>query len=268
MIGAVLVCAVISQARSQTPNLNSPVYAPKTKDWADLAKLPDWTGVWRPDGKSHTQTGVPWNPTAAAQVAEQKKAEAEGHPKFVLDGCLPPGMPGWMLMSNEAMEILFTPGRVTMLGDGDGNRLRRIYTDGRGHAEDPDLSFHGDSTAHWEGEGPNMTLVIDTVGILPQAQLALSEGIGLANNGDMHVQERIHLVKPTELHDDLVITASKLLTAPYKTTRVWIRQRLPPDITEAVCQQGMMRAAKDELGNDIFVPHKMSAYGQPEADGK
>ena len=71
-------------------------------------------------------------------------------------------MPSWMLMTHNAMEILFTPGRITMLGEGDGNRMRRIYTDGRRHPEDPDLTIHGHSIGHWEGD----TLVVDTVGII------------------------------------------------------------------------------------------------------
>jgi hypothetical protein len=76
-----------------------------------------------------------------------------------------------MLVTHNAMEILFTPGRVTMLGESDGNRLRRIYTDGRPHPDTPDPTFHGHSIGHWEGD----TLVVDTVDILPQAPLAISE---------------------------------------------------------------------------------------------
>ena len=205
---------------------------------------------------------MPWNAAVRPQIAQMEKEEAEGRPRFILYGCLPPGTPSWMLMSHEAMEILFTPGRVTILGDGDGNRLRRIYTDGRKHVEDPDPTFFGDSVGRWEGT----TLVIDTVGILPQVQLAVSEAVGLPNNGDMHVVERIHMVKPGELHDDLEITAPKVLSGTYRTTRIWTKQTIPPDITEAVCQQGMMRPAKDEHGNDIFKPQRMNELGQPIAD--
>lgn len=205
---------------------------------------------------------MPWSAAVAPQIAEMQKEEAQGRPRFILYGCLPPGSPSWMLMSHEAMEILFTPGRVTILGDGDGNRLRRIHTDGRGHPEDPDLTFFGDSIGHWEGK----TLVIDTIAILPQVQLAVSESVGLPNNGDMHVRERIYLAKPDELHDDLEITAPKILSRPYKTTRFWVKQTIPPDITEAVCQQGMMKPGKDQHGNAVFTPQRMNEYGEPIAD--
>ena len=46
-----------------------------------------------------------------------------------------------MLVTHNSMEILFTPGRVTLLGESDGNRLRRIYTDGRTHPADPNRLF-------------------------------------------------------------------------------------------------------------------------------
>ena len=93
----------------------------------------------------------------------------------------------------------YTPGRVTLLGESDGNRLRRIYTDGRPHPDDPDPTFHGHSIGHWEGN----TLVVDTVGIIPQAFIAISEAAAVPNNGDMHIIEHIHLADKDILHDDL-----------------------------------------------------------------
>ena len=96
-----------------------------------------------------------------------------------------------------------------MLGESDGNRLRRIYTDGRGHPEDEELTFHGHSIGRWEGD----TLVVETVNVLPQAYIAVSEAVGVANNGDMKIMERIHLAAPDILHDDLEIVAPKILTA-------------------------------------------------------
>jgi hypothetical protein len=172
--------------------------------------------------------------------------------------CLPEGMPTWMLISHNAMEILFTPGRVTLLGESDGNRLRRIYTDGRGHPDDPDPTFHGHSIGHWEGD----TLVVDTVGVAPEAYLAIGEAVGLPNNGDLHVVERIHLSAPDTLADELEITAPKILTGPWKTTRLFQRHRARKfDIVEGVCRQGDFRSAQDKQGNAILVPAHTTADG-------
>lgn len=223
--------------------------------WADLGKLPDWSGVWVPDQRdqdAQVRTNpTPWNAKAAKEVAHLEAEEEAGRPKGLFTNCLPEAMPSWMLISHNAMEILFTPGRVTMLGESDGNRLRRIYTDGRGHPDDPDLTFFGHSVGHWEGQ----TLVVDTIGVLPQAYVAVSEAVGIPNNGDLHVTEHIHLAGPDTLADDLEITAPHVLSRPWKTTRLFHRAKGPGgDIEEGVCLQGGFAQQRDENGDDVFVP--------------
>jgi hypothetical protein len=232
--------------------VNSP---PKPKDWTDLAKLPDWSGVWTPNvsdqQRREKSDPIPWNRKAADEIARLEAQERAGNPKGLFVNCLPEGMPSWMLITHNAMEFLFTPGRVSILGESDGNRLRRIYTDGRSHPPDPDPSFHGHSIGHWEGE----TLVVDTVGVLPETYIALSEAVGLPNNGDMHIVERIHLVGPDKLADDLEISAPNVLTKTWKTSRFLFRQRARKyDIAEGVCIQGNFSEGKDSSGNSIFVP--------------
>ncbi len=232
---------------------------PTAQQYADLAKLPDWSGVWNPvisdqDRRIRTDP-TPWNEKAAAEVAQMFAEEKAGKPRPLFVECLPEGMPAWMLVTHNALEFLFTPGRVTILGESDGNRLRRIYTDGRPHPEEPDPTFHGHSIGHWEGD----TLVVDTVGVLPQAYVAISEAVGVPNNGDLHVIERIHLAGNDYLHDDLEIIAPKILTKPWKTTRIFTRQRARKfDIAEGVCLQGSFSEAVDSDGNAGFVavPHQ------------
>jgi hypothetical protein len=228
---------------------------PQAKDWSALASLPDWSGVWTPnmtDQERRIETDpVPWNKAAAAEIARLTAAEQAGDPKGLFINCLPEGMPSWMLITHNAVEFLFTPGRVTILGESDGNRLRRIYTDGRGHPADPDPTFHGHSIGHWEKD----TLVVDTVAILPEAYLAVSEAVGVPNDGDLHVIERIRLDKPDVLRDDLEIIAPHVLTKPWKTSRFLFRQRARKyDIVEGVCLQGNYSESTDAAGNAVFVP--------------
>jgi hypothetical protein len=230
---------------------------PTAQDWTALAKLPDWSGVWTPvisDQEAQEKGNTPpWKPQVAKQMAHLAAEEDAGRPFPIIDHCFPTGMPSWMLITHNAFEVLFTPGRVTILGEGDGNRLRRIYTDGRAHPADPDPSFHGHSIGRWEGD----TLVIDTVGVLPKAYLAISEAVGIPNNGDMHIVERMHLQGPDTLDDDLVITANKVLTKPWSTTRKYYRQRARKfDIMEGVCEQGSFTEAVDKNGNSTFAPIK------------
>lgn len=237
---------------------NDAINAPPTpKDWAVLAKLPDWSGVWTPvisDQVRQERTNPPpWKPEIAKQVAHLYAEESAGRPTLVFDHCFPEGMPSYMLITHNAFELLLTPGRVTLLGEGDGNRMRRIYTDGRAHSPDPDPSFYGESVGHWQGD----TLVVDTIGLFPQVFLAVNEAVGVPNNGDLHTVERIHLEGADTLVDELQITAGKLLSKPWQTTRKYSRQRSKKyDIVEGVCTQGQFTDGVDKDGNAIFVPVK------------
>jgi hypothetical protein len=245
------LCVWSAVGNADSTVINPP---PQPKDWSSLSSLPDWSGVWTPnmtDQRRRVDTDpVPWNKAAAAQVAKLEAAEQAGDPKGLFVNCLPESMPSWMLITHNALEFLFTPGRVTILGESDGNRLRRIYTDGRAHPADPDPTFHGHSIGHWENE----TLVVDTVAVLPETYLAVSEAVGIPNNGDLHVVERIHLDKPDVLRDDLEITAPHVLTRPWKTSRFFFRQRARKyDIVEGVCLEGNYSEGKDAAGNAAFV---------------
>jgi hypothetical protein len=227
-----------------------------------VAATPDFDGVWLPDVKDQSRqetTNIPpWQPAIVPQIEHLAAEEKAGRPFLILNHCLPHGMPSWMLISHNAFEWLTTPGRITMLGEVDGNRMRRIYTDGRAHPQDPDLTLHGHSIGHWEGD----VLVVDTTAIAPQAYIAISEAVGVPNDGDMHVVERFHLEKPNVLYDELEITAPKVLTAPWRTTRIF--RRYPDrhyEIIEGECVQEDLVPGKDEYGNDIFVSHPQNPDG-------
>jgi hypothetical protein len=97
--------------------------------------------------------------------------------------------------------------------------------------------------------------VVDTIGILPETYIAVSEAVGVPNNGDLHVIEHIRLDKPDMLRDDLEVIAPHVLTKPWKTSRFLFRQRARKyDIVEGVCLQGSYSEGKDASGNSVFVP--------------
>jgi hypothetical protein len=231
-----------------------PINPPWTPElWAEVAKLPDWSGTWTPDITDQVAqergNPPPWNEKAAKMIVAQDADFKAGRPHLVFSNCVPESMPSWMLISHNSLEFLFTPGRVTMLGESDSNRLRRVYTDGRPHPEDPDLTFHGHSIGHWEGD----VLVIDTVGVRPQATIAISEAHGVPNNGDMHIKERIYLKNPVTMHVEMEITAPHVLTKPWKSTRIYYRQRKQKfDIVEGICIEANLNETLDKDGNHIF----------------
>jgi hypothetical protein len=245
--------AVVGAAAPAAPEMNP---APKAEDWTAISKLPDWSGYWIPNIRDQTvqETGntPPWNEKIAKEMAAARAEEKAGSPRGLFANCLPEGLPGGMLVNHVGMEWVFAPGRVLMFGDGDGNKLRRIYTDGRAHTPDVNPTLYGESIGRWDGQ----TLVVDTTGILPQAILAINQAIGVPNDGDMHVLERIHLEGANTLHDELTITAPKILTRPWKTTRIFTRdRRRVTEIREAICVQGaMFEEGKDKAGHAGWVP--------------
>jgi len=238
--------------------------APGTAGWSAIAQLPDLTGVWTPGpldrfGPGST-TAPPWKPEQAAQIAALQKLEAEGRPQNIYTNCLPEGLPSSVTQTLNSVEFLQTPGRVTILGEFDGNRLRRIWTDGRGHPADPDPTFSGHSTGRWE----KTALVIDTVGILPQVFIPMGQGVGLPNNGDMHVTERVELTGADSLKWTITVEAPHVLSRPWTVERSFVRHRERSyDLVESSCRQGDFFDDVDARGNAIFAPVPKDAGGAP-----
>jgi hypothetical protein len=235
-------------------------HGPSADDWAALAKLPDWSGIWQPDvldqNRQAKENDYPWTIAAATEIDKRIQLEKDGKPGGSHNTCLPWGMPGFMAITHNTIEILFTPGRLTILGELDGNNLRRIYTDGRPHPKDGDLTYHGHSIGQWRGTGQTATLDVDTVDILPEVEIALSEGVGIPGGDGIHVVEHMHLVSTNVLADDMEITAPKVLDTTYKTRRSFFRRGWGPewDIVEGVCAQGSYVDQVDPKGFAIFVP--------------
>lgn len=220
---------------------------------------PDISGVWLPDLQDQRDqekgNPPPWTAKARAQFDAMEARESDGNSHGIFVNCLPQGMPSSMAITHNAIEFLVTPGRITITGELDGNSVRRIYTDGRKHPEDPDPSFSGHSIGHWE----NGTLVVDTIAIHPEVLVATTETAGLPNNGDMHIVERWRFAGSNLLLNDMEITAPHILTKPWKTARKFFREPGgSADFVSGVCIEGNSDPAVDKDGNHVFVPRKNS----------
>jgi hypothetical protein len=131
--------------------------------------------------------------------------------------CRPPQFVGYNGGFVDMVEVLFTPGRVTLTSE--MGLIRRIYTDGRALPPDPEPSNMGTSIGHWEGN----TLVVETIGLNPES---LFPGIapGAPKIGrDARVSERISLKDPNTLQIETTLVAPDILTAPDKRTRSYAR---------------------------------------------
>ena len=194
--------------------------AAKPNPYAELNKLPDWTGVWEPArfaGRPNpppagTPPGPPAPPKltpayAAKYAAFQEKNRKTPGLNFVTDvaNCVPPGLPGSMNQPYP-MEFLFTPGRVTILIE-TYSMVRRVYLDGQVKPEDTDASYQGTSVGHWDGD----TLVVETTNILPET----SPIQGIIGHSEMFkVTERMRLEDPETLQVQTTVEDPAVFVEP------------------------------------------------------
>ncbi len=207
--------------------------------WAAIAKLPDMEGIWemtfgrrraaQVTARGAGDFGPPAQFTLTPKYEEMRKEFAANPPHdSPMANCVPPGMPG-IMSQPYPIEILFTPGMVTVIAEA-FMQVRHIYTDGRAHPEDPDLTFNGNSIGHWDGD----TLVVDSVGFTPDTALGMN--MGVRHSDKMHIVERFHLADPKTLEIETTIDDPEALARPWSRTITYARH---PDWTlaEYICQQ-------------------------------
>jgi hypothetical protein len=242
-----LDAGVSAQARSATRSGPTPT-------------LPDWSGAWIRPFEAFVQENSrlrdPANPIAprltpayAALLAESRRglsnrgfesapagavANEEPRRRMNSEDCLPTGMPNMMRYA-FAFEFLFTPGRVTIILEHDDTSVRRIYTDGRPHSDDPDPTYNGESIGRWEGE----TLVVHTTAISRNAELIA----GVPTSGHAAITERIHLVDKDHLQIDVTVEDPIALLAPWRVTRVY--DRTMPMFFERHCVENNREKSSD-----------------------
>ena len=237
---AVLAMAAAAPAMRQAAAAETPQQ--RTAAYAALGKLPDWeTGVWQIDWASLFGAGgrpepPALTPDAAAKLAAFRAGMKNGeNVQNQNANCIPPGTPQIMQMPYP-LEFIFSPGRVTIAIETD-SQVRRVFTDGRKHMDDPDLTFNGDSIGHWEGKD----LVIDTIGLEPHTEI--SQGVG--HSDQIHVVERVHQVSADRIDIATTITDPGVLTKPWTVNRPYLRHR-DWQIQEYVCEQNNHDSADQE----------------------
>lgn len=151
--------------------------------------------------------------------------------------CLPPGMPAMMSMA-YGMEVMQTKDKITFFSELN-DALRRVYLDGRKPSQKvlDDPTYAGYSTGHWEGD----TLVVDTVALRDDTFI---EGF-TPHSDQMTVHERIRLLEPTLLEDEITVTDPKALVQPWSTVKKY-RKAQPgsgkDELREFACAEGLSDA--------------------------
>ncbi len=129
-----------------------------------------------------------------------------------------------MLNLPGAYEFIVTPEQVWILTEY-GPNIVRIYTD-RGHLAPEDLwpTYNGDSVGHWEGD----TLVFDTISLKGGGDGdTIIDRTGIVLSDQMHIVTRMRKIDADTIEAQFVVEDSKAFTAPWHTTKRFMR--LPPD---------------------------------------
>jgi hypothetical protein len=246
MLQASFVCRVAALPLLLSAALSVPAIAqvtakPTPAAFAELAKLPDFGGVWEVTrGRAPaagTRPAAPEQPSLTPKYAELLKAYRANPPQdSVAANCVPPGMPG-VMSQPYPLEFILSPGKVTIIAEA-YMQVRHIYTDGRSHPEDPDLTFNGHSIGHWEKD----TLVVDTIGFSPLTSL----GAGMQHSDKMHIVERMRLSAPDNLEIVTTVEDKEALTQPFTRAANFGRHR-DWVTAEYICQENN-RNSVDERG--------------------
>ena len=215
------------------------------------AKPPDLTGVWAVyrgarggDPKlAPTEAGpLALKPEYAKPYEARRAAEAEANKRGeqLANGsalCIPYGVPTMMSVAIYPVEIIQTPRQVTIISEA-FSEVRRVYLDRpQEKLEDVPPGYYGRSVGRWEGD----TLVVDTIGI----KTSVSGYRGMPHSEQMRVIERLRLVAPDYLHDQVTIEDPVVLDKPVVYTLAY--KRMPGyEMVEFVCDNN--REFVDEKG--------------------
>jgi hypothetical protein len=213
-----------------------------------FATLPNWSGLWNPigglifdpstadpKGNNAQQPGDREHPPYNSEWEAKYKAKLDrtiaGYFADPITDCIPHGMPRLMGGIPGPLEFVVTPEQTWIIWEY-GSQLRRIYTDRRDHlpVEDRFNSWTGHSIGHWEGD----TLVVDTVSMRGDTQY---DRTGAPHSDQVHLVERMRLVDPDTLENEMTIEDPVAFTKPWRVNRHY--RRLPGDtfVSEVVCTE-------------------------------
>ncbi len=123
--------------------------------------------------------------------------------------CMPPNFPrAWTLPQH--IKIVQTPDLMVLLHEFNA-AYREVFLDGRPLPEDPNPTWNGYSTAHWEGD----TLVIETIGIRDDMWLDIQ---GSPVTESARVTERLKRVNFGLMEVEIAVDDPKAYTRPWSVT--------------------------------------------------
>ncbi|HET7924852.1 MAG TPA: DUF6152 family protein [Rhodanobacteraceae bacterium] len=169
-----------------------------------------------------------WNEVAKSRISGSYATDNVAN-------CLPPGVPA-MMSAAYGMEIMQDEQKITFFSEHQ-DALRRVYLDGRKPTPEilADPTYAGYSTGRWEGD----TLVVDTVALTTKSYID-----GASPHSDkMTVHERMRIVEPGVIENQITVNDPEALTEPWRTTRRYRKASYPNDqLREFACAEGLRDA--------------------------
>jgi hypothetical protein len=229
----------IPRTPSGEPDLKAP--APRTADGK-----PDFSGMWfanvpakdyckekdciQEERMAREQInigiklpgGLPYTDWSKEQMAQRRANGGREDPHTY---CKPPNFPrAWTLP--QYIKIVQTPSLMVLLHEFNA-AYREVFLDGRPLPEDPNPTWNGYSTAHWEGD----TLVIETNGIRDDMWLDIQ---GSPVTEAARVTERLKRINFGIMQVEIAVNDPKAYTKPWSVT---IEMAVQADTTmlEEIC---------------------------------
>ena len=177
------------------------------------------------DGPRGPQEGGPVKrPRRAAEDAATKRGEPLATPAVE---CVPYGFPRMMSVALYPLEIIQRSTQITMVTEAFSEVRRVFMNQPQLPIDEVPPGYYGHSVGRWEGD----VLVVDTVGIkttIPAYRM-------IPHSDQMRITERIRLVAPDYLHDQITIEDPVALEKPLTYTLAY--RRLPNyKMVEFVCE--------------------------------
>jgi hypothetical protein len=184
---------------------------------------------------------------APAAVLEKRIAGADAGRIFAnsLSRCLPGGMPEMLFGAPYPIQIIESPGQVTMLFE-EQNHFRIVHMGGQ-HPVDPDPSWMGHSIGHWDGD----TLVVDTVGLNDRATLDM---VGTPQSEKLHIVERYRRSAADSIEIQVAIDDPDTFARPWVAGTAWRSVAPGTQVNEYICENN--RNDVDAEGFQSFTAHE------------
>jgi hypothetical protein len=231
--------AGVPRTESGAPDLKAP--APRTSDGK-----PDFSGMWfanvpakdyckekdciQEERMAREQInlgiklkdGLPYTEWSKAEMAKRRANGGREDPHTY---CMPPNFPrAWTLP--QYIKIVQTPALMVLLHEFNA-AYREVFMDGRPLPENPNPTWNGYSTAHWEGD----TLVIETNGIRDDMWLDIQ---GSPVTEAARVTERLERINFGIMQVEIAVDDPKAYTRPWSVT-IEMAAQVDTTMLEEIC---------------------------------